>query len=121
MPGISSCAPPMAATLFGGPDGPGTAGERHGPGAGGQQCLELVRRGRAGGDRRRLVRPVVVAGAGDQQPQLAGQPPHVGALVRVVVGVVDLERSEEHTSELQSRQYLVCRLLLEKKKNKATT
>src|SRR3712207_7868013 len=27
------------------------------------------------------------------------------------------ERSEEHTSELQSRQYLVCRLLLEKKKN----
>src|SRR5438445_2540458 len=33
-----------------------------------------------------------------------------------------LERSEEHTSELQSRQYLVCRLLLEKKKkNKKTT
>src|SRR3712207_7863998 len=28
------------------------------------------------------------------------------------------ERSEEHTSELQSRQYLVCRLLLEKKKEK---
>src|SRR3712207_7621246 len=28
----------------------------------------------------------------------------------------DLLRSEEHTSELQSRQYLVCRLLLEKKK-----
>src|SRR3712207_7742131 len=32
------------------------------------------------------------------------------------------QRSEEHTSELQSRQYLVCRLLLEKKKkHKATT
>src|SRR3712207_8708782 len=30
----------------------------------------------------------------------------------------DSERSEEHTSELQSRQYLVCRLLLEKKKKK---
>src|SRR3712207_7862265 len=28
------------------------------------------------------------------------------------------DRSEEHTSELQSRQYLVCRLLLEKKKRK---
>src|SRR3712207_7912155 len=28
-----------------------------------------------------------------------------------------ISRSEEHTSELQSRQYLVCRLLLEKKKN----
>src|SRR3712207_7891035 len=30
-------------------------------------------------------------------------------------------RSEEHTSELQSRQYLVCRLLLEKKKKNHTT
>src|SRR3712207_8631142 len=29
----------------------------------------------------------------------------------------DNQRSEEHTSELQSRQYLVCRLLLEKKKS----
>src|SRR3712207_8732139 len=52
-------------------------------------------------------------------------------LLHPVVGVVDLHpdaagtqlerdvaqvRSEEHTSELQSRQYLVCRLLLEKKK-----
>src|SRR3712207_8480304 len=32
----------------------------------------------------------------------------------------DLLRSEEHTSELQSRQYLVCRLLLEKKKPSIT-
>src|SRR3712207_8161644 len=31
---------------------------------------------------------------------------------------IGLSRSEEHTSELQSRQYLVCRLLLEKKKQK---
>src|SRR3712207_6864837 len=31
----------------------------------------------------------------------------------------DWIRSEEHTSELQSRQYLVCRLLLEKKKKKS--
>src|SRR3712207_7478749 len=30
------------------------------------------------------------------------------------------QRSEEHTSELQSRQYLVCRLLLEKKKKKSS-
>src|SRR5258707_10500356 len=36
---------------------------------------------------------------------------------QIQVGIQD-ERSEEHTSELQSRQYLVCRLLLEKKKNK---
>src|SRR5258707_11990481 len=33
-------------------------------------------------------------------------------------GVNRCRRSEEHTSELQSRQYLVCRLLLEKKKKK---
>src|SRR3712207_8275699 len=32
-------------------------------------------------------------------------------------GLAGDRRSEEHTSELQSRQYLVCRLLLEKKKN----
>src|SRR3712207_8754145 len=34
---------------------------------------------------------------------------------RVRAQVVRIVRSEEHTSELQSRQYLVCRLLLEKK------
>src|SRR5258707_13822671 len=33
--------------------------------------------------------------------------------------VTTRQRSEEHTSELQSRQYLVCRLLLEKKKDTA--
>src|SRR3989441_6143653 len=32
-------------------------------------------------------------------------------------GVLVVDRSEEHTSELQSLAYLVCRLLLEKKKN----
>src|SRR3712207_7641560 len=57
-------------------------------------------------------------GVGDDRP--------VGVLERVethlppVGGGVLLRvegRSEEHTSELQSRQYLVCRLLLEKKKN----
>src|SRR5205823_11402231 len=36
---------------------------------------------------------------------------------RFVVTVADEERSEEHTSELQSLAYLVCRLLLEKKKS----
>src|SRR3712207_6966427 len=43
----------------------------------------------------------------------------VGCEVGVeVFECVARERSEEHTSELQSRQYLVCRLLLEKKKNR---
>src|SRR3712207_7047336 len=41
----------------------------------------------------------------DFDPQVLGQLEYDGELVR----------SEEHTSELQSRQYLVCRLLLEKK------
>src|SRR3712207_8737920 len=35
----------------------------------------------------------------------------------VILATSRIARSEEHTSELQSRQYLVCRLLLEKKKN----
>src|SRR3712207_8224645 len=35
--------------------------------------------------------------------------------------MVAVKRSEEHTSELQSRQYLVCRLLLEKNKSTQTT
>src|SRR2546422_5488793 len=42
-------------------------------------------------------------------------PPHLH-----VLGEIHLSRSEEHTSELQSRLHLVCRLLLEKKKTKKT-
>src|SRR2546429_4853295 len=41
--------------------------------------------------------------------------------LRTAVRRVHLERSEEHTSELQSRLHLVCRLLLEKKKTKRAT
>src|SRR5947209_15634038 len=36
--------------------------------------------------------------------------------IHLVIEILRAIRSEEHTSELQSRQYLVCRLLLEKKK-----
>src|SRR3712207_8152569 len=39
-----------------------------------------------------------------------------GRVLDVVDSYFGMRRSEEHTSELQSRQYLVCRLLLEKKK-----
>src|SRR3712207_8005613 len=49
---------------------------------------------------------------------------HVGVLhvrPRADVGLPHVDRSEEHTSELQSRQYLVCRLLLEKKKKRDRT
>src|SRR3712207_8310777 len=50
---------------------------------------------------------------GDVQDQAGGEGLAVGAGA-AAAGRED--RSEEHTSELQSRQYLVCRLLLEKKK-----
>src|SRR5258707_8841915 len=43
------------------------------------------------------------------------------AKVALKDGRILLRRSEEHTSELQSRQYLVCRLLLEKKKKLMST
>src|SRR3712207_7413500 len=52
---------------------------------------------------------VVERPLGHSQP--LGDLLHRGAVVALLV-----HRSEEHTSELQSRQYLVCRLLLEKKK-----
>src|SRR3712207_8710963 len=40
---------------------------------------------------------------------------HIKAILRKIGASNRTQRSEEHTSELQSRQYLVCRLLLEKK------
>src|SRR3712207_8381494 len=49
-----------------------------------------------------------------------GKTAYVANLLASTIDVVDMrtgKRSEEHTSELQSRQYLVCRLLLEKKKH----
>src|SRR3712207_7541654 len=68
------------------------------------------RGGRAGG------RPACARGDGGGQDAAPGAHP-----VARVRGQQEQEpgrggRSEEHTSELQSRQYLVCRLLLEKKK-----
>src|SRR3712207_8014937 len=48
--------------------------------------------------------------------QIVGEPADGQAFEAFERGQIDGSRSEEHTSELQSRQYLVCRLLLEKKK-----
>src|SRR3712207_8175021 len=59
----------------------------------------------------RRVRAAVAAGARRVLP-VAGWAPQTLRSIRRVTGG---RRSEEHTSELQSRQYLVCRLLLEKK------
>src|SRR2546430_3912901 len=54
-----------------------------------------------------------------QERLLLGDEP-LGEHQRRQVGVREIARSEEHTSELQSQSNLVCRLLLEKKKNKLT-
>src|SRR3712207_8894488 len=45
-------------------------------------------------------------------------PGTVSSLYGLSLNLTRIQRSEEHTSELQSRQYLVCRLLLEKKKSR---
>src|SRR3712207_7170631 len=66
--------------------------------------------------------PHVRVGVADQLPRQRGGQRHRrragGDQLRGVVAAGEQGgvRSEEHTSELQSRQYLVCRLLLEKKK-----
>src|SRR5438445_6433392 len=62
--------------------------------------------GQLAGEDSGLVRKSVIG-------QVARQQQYVGRF-----GNLRQERSEEHTSELQSRQYLVCRLLLEKKNSK---
>src|SRR3712207_8022333 len=49
---------------------------------------------------------------------LAAASPAVVTTFHPVLPLLMWSRSEEHTSELQSRQYLVCRLLLEKKKTR---
>src|SRR3712207_8402548 len=50
---------------------------------------------------------------------LPGRAPRRTLAQAIVVAADGAGRSEEHTSELQSRQYLVCRLLLEKKKKQS--
>src|SRR3712207_7562906 len=62
------------------------------------------------------VAAAVGLGAGERGVRLAQQV--VGGDVGPQGQAHAGRRSEEHTSELQSRQYLVCRLLLEKKKKK---
>src|SRR3712207_7409347 len=65
---------------------------------------------------RSLSNVVKHAGAANVEVQLS----FIGRTVLKIVDDGAGFRSEEHTSELQSRQYLVCRLLLEKKKKSTT-
>src|SRR3712207_7873269 len=63
------------------------------------------------------LRHLVAVLVGDDRRQIDGAKRHFPHEVHAEHHHArDPERSEEHTSELQSRQYLVCRLLLEKKK-----
>src|SRR3989449_7683364 len=76
---------------------------------------EVPPRGREGGRVEQPVRATHEARGGEHRG------PHVPAVERVhrvLVFTGFHQRSEEHTSELQSRLHLVCRLLLEKKKQK---
>src|SRR3712207_8143987 len=75
---------------------PGQGPREVGQGGDARAAARGAARGRAGLHRQRLLQ------RGDARHQRRARVP----------------RSEEHTSELQSRQYLVCRLLLEKKKKK---
>src|SRR3712207_7703485 len=66
------------------------------------------------------VEIIAPAGPGGGYDQLARATQQVLESQGLASGVQVVNRSEEHTSELQSRQYLVCRLLLEKKKTTNT-
>src|SRR3712207_7337526 len=70
--------------------------------------------GRGHGERRRRHACPAAALLRRRHPEPARVPG------RLPPGREPARRSEEHTSELQSRQYLVCRLLLEKKKKKTS-
>src|SRR2546430_13160552 len=73
------------------------------------------RRARCAGDDRKRERRIARRG----NLVAAGTPAHADSRRRKIDGRPDRkERSEEHTSELQSQSNLVCRLLLEKKKKK---
>src|SRR3712207_8788161 len=62
--------------------------------------------------------PAPSPGPGGRESGIGSRESEIGS--RESEGQESISRSEEHTSELQSRQYLVCRLLLEKKKKHIT-
>src|SRR3712207_7344505 len=74
----------------------------------------------AGGEQRPpLLPPALGAEGPERERRQAAHPDLPGhATRRRAAAALRPGRSEEHTSELQSRQYLVCRLLLEKKKKR---
>src|SRR5947209_10206044 len=97
------------------------------PAVGGEHQRPVLGPERRLGQLHRVVEDALVQllAAGIQGLELAGDRRRLGGVIgeqqAQPLGRLADDRSEEHTSELQSRQYLVCRLLLEKKKKKKTT
>src|SRR3712207_8026334 len=72
-----------------------------------------------GTDRRRVAHVGLRAADPDDVPVRPAELPEERAAEEpAVAGDDGAHRSEEHTSELQSRQYLVCRIMLEKRRNR---
>src|SRR2546427_1758114 len=67
----------------------------------------------------RLILKREITAEGRSRAWVNGSPTTVSVLAQLGALLVDLHRSEEHTSELQSQSNLVCRLLLEKKKKRS--
>src|SRR3712207_8268296 len=83
----------------------------------------LFRSQRCGTDDGVGQQPVLEVGSGqrDEGEDERERGEQIQAQPELVRRTREQSRSEEHTSELQSRQYLVCRLLLEKKKKQLLT
>src|SRR3712207_7297989 len=78
----------------------------------------LFRSAEAEEEQERLAFLASARGGRPRAPHEVGRTIELGMRGQVYRLTVATVRSEEHTSELQSRQYLVCRLLLEKKKKR---
>src|SRR5687768_693631 len=74
---------------------------------------------RLGEDARQVLAAAAVLGGRSTEAQLTRATALASARVEAALDELEWQRSEEHTSELQSRLHLVCRLLLEKKKDTA--
>src|SRR5687768_1693690 len=84
--------------------------------------LAKVREGKASDEEKKQLVEMYEALAASKPPkgEEAGWKQKTSALVEAAKAAEKGDRSEEHTSELQSRLHLVCRLLLEKKKTNTT-
>src|SRR3712207_7205529 len=70
----------------------------------------------------KMLRPIIEEAVNEEFEKAGVKVDYtVGTMIEIPRACVTADRSEEHTSELQSRQYLVCRLLLEKKKKQSSS